>query len=68
MTTREFEHKTVYDHTSSKEARAEKKITTQSHVATLKAKHKRKDPDFGRRRRAAMQKHDQHVDDRAATR
>jgi excisionase family DNA binding protein len=64
--TREFEHKTVYDHTSSKKAGEEKRITTQSHVATLKAKHNTERSEFGRRRRAAMQKHDQYVDNERA--
>jgi hypothetical protein len=63
---REYEHKIVYDHTSSKKARAEKKVTTQNHVATLKAKHNTEKSELGRRRHAAKQKHNQHVDNERA--
>jgi hypothetical protein len=63
---REYEHKLMHDHSSSQKRRAEKGITTQNHVATLKAKHNTERSEFGRRRRAAMQKHDQHVDNERA--
>jgi hypothetical protein len=39
MTTSDYDHKRMYNHQRSKEQRAEKKVTTQSSIELLRAKH-----------------------------
>jgi hypothetical protein len=63
--TREYEHKTIYNHPQSQRQRSEGKIKTQNSVETLRARHNSAKAEQGRRHKAESQqlnrKHDNEI-------